>query len=130
MERIRRTREQMVEGRCQYSLQWRVSGRLKEQGELNNAQYIEWEKILVDYCGLFGLLRQYFIKQCFKTEVSMDVFRFLMWTGFKKSFKTSLFLHIAVKTCIFTLLFLFVIGRSVLRLYALFASRNHRASLF
>lgn len=45
----------MVEGRCQYSLQWRVSGRLKEQGELNNAQYIEWEKILVDYCGLFGL---------------------------------------------------------------------------
>ena len=46
----------MVEGRCRYSLQWRVSGRLKEQGELNNAQHIEWEKYLwtivdfLDYC--------------------------------------------------------------------------------
>ena len=120
----------MVEGRCQYSLQWRVSGRLKEQGELNNAQYIECEKILEDYCGLFGLLRQHFIKQCFKMEVSMDALRFLMWTGLKKSFKTSLFLHTAVKTWTFTLLFLFVIARSVLRLYALVASRHNTASLF
>ena len=84
----------MVEGRCRYSLQWRVSGRFKEQDELNNAQYIEWEKILVDYCGLFGLLRQHFIKQCFKTEVSVDVLRFLMWTGLKKSFKTKKTMHI------------------------------------
>ena len=121
MERIRRTREQMVEGRCRYSLQWRVSGRLKEQGELNNAQYVSM---------VYWLLRQHFIKQCFKTKVSVDVLRFLMCTGLKKSFKTLLFLHTALKTWIFALFFLFVVARSVLRLYALVASRNHAASLF
>ena len=127
MERIRRTREQMVEGRCRYSLQWRVSGRLKEQGELNNAQYMYWEKYV---SMVYWLLRQHFIKQCFKTKVSVDVLRFLMWTGLKKSFKTLLFLHTALKTWIFALFFLFVVARSVLRLYALVASRNHAASLF
>ena len=110
----------MVEGRCQYSLQWRVSGRLKERGELNNAQYIEWEKILVDYCGPFGPQNGgiYGRSSLFNVD------------RLKEKFQNIAFLTYAVKTCIFTLLFLFVIARSVLRLYALFASRNHRASLF
>ena len=47
---------------------------------------------------VFGLLLQHFIKQCFKTEESVDVLRFSMWTGLKKSFKKSLFLRTPVKT--------------------------------
>ena len=46
----------MVEGRCQYTLQWRVSGRLKEQGELimhhtlNGKKYLWTIVDVLDYC--------------------------------------------------------------------------------
>ena len=57
----------MVEGQCRYSLQWRVSGRLKEQGELNNVQYMYWEKIL--FHGFWFL-------DCCVTAVQFILFNF------------------------------------------------------